>query len=102
MMFLRRFQALPDDVKLDRWCLDSLLGFLLKSMEGIDSPGELHRVDGPIRISVEVRHQLQHAGSAEPLQDLGIHVLSAQLSLKESEADRLADPSGERLQILVG
>ena len=50
MMFLRRFQPLPDDVKLDRWCLDSLLGFLLKSMEGIDSPGELHRVDGPIRI----------------------------------------------------
>jgi len=29
-------------------------------------------------------------------------VLSAQLSLKESEADRLADPGGERLQILAG
>ena len=93
-MFLRRFQPLPDDVKLDRWCLDSLLGFLLKSMEGIDSPGELHRVDGPIRTSIEVRHHLQYAGSDKPLQDLGIDVLSAQLSLKDRSrlSDRL--PAG--------
>jgi hypothetical protein len=102
MVFLCRFQPLPDDVKLSRWRLDSPLGFLLEGMEGIDSPGELHRVDGPIGIPIVIRHHLQYTSSAESLQNLGIDVLSAQLSLKESKADRLANPSGERLQILVG
>jgi hypothetical protein len=83
MVFLRRSQPLPDDVKVSRWRLDSPLGFLLEGMEGIDGPGEL-------------------PSSAESLQYLGVNVLSAQLGLKVSEADRLADPGGECLQVLVG
>jgi hypothetical protein len=102
MIFLRGFQPFPDDVKLSRWCLDSLLGLLLKSVKRVDRPDQLHRVDRTIRISVIVRHDFQHAGTAESLEDLGIHVLSTYPSLVESKADRLANLSGKRLQILMG
>jgi hypothetical protein len=100
MIILRRFQSSPDDVKFGRWCLDTLLRLLLEGMEGADRSGQLHCVDGPIRIALMVRHNLQNAGSAKALQNLRIYVRSAYLSLEKSKADRLADLGGKRLQSL--
>jgi hypothetical protein len=55
-------------------------------MQHIYRFGEAYRVDSAKRVSIEVAHDLQHAGAAEPLERLGIGRFAAYLGVPQRTA----------------
>ena len=70
-------------------------------MQHVDRLGEAHGVDCAERISVEVVHDFQHAGIAEPFQRLCIGRLATDLRLPQRATDSPPRFLGEAAQVLL-
>jgi hypothetical protein len=94
MMFFRLLQASFHLLDLFRRGLGAALRLLLKSMQHVNSPGELNRVDRPISAAVFVLDYLQDAGPVEALERLRIGMLAPGLGVEQRLPDRPSDTLG--------
>lgn len=70
-------------------------------MEDVDSAGQLHRVNGPVRVSIKVLDDLQNSGAAEALKRLRVRVFCASLRPVESKPNLMPNLCGELFQIVA-
>jgi len=98
--FLCLAVAFPDhlDVMLTR--LDTAPGFLLKGVKHVDAPGKSHRIDGPIRVALEVVHDLQDASASKPFEGLGAGMLLSELGKIQGEAHHSLHLRRKLLQVV--
>lgn len=75
-------------------------GFLLERVQHVDGAGEPDGVHGPVRVAVEVIHDLQYASAPESLERLSEGRLQTQLRIPKRAADLTPDFLRETPQIL--
>lgn len=102
MNLFRHPQSRRDEVHVVSRSRDALLRLLLKRMQDVDGIGEPNRIDRPVRIAIEVIHNLQYAASLETLERLGVDMFAATLRLKDREPHQLPDRFRELLEVIQG
>src|SRR5436305_4672995 len=78
-----------------------MLGLLLEGVQHVHDAREANGIDGAIRVTVEIIHDLQHASSAESLERFGVGCLATNLRVPERATDSPADFLWKAPQILL-
>src|SRR4051812_30894043 len=78
-----------------------MFGFLFEGVQHVDDSGETDGVDGAVRISLEVVHDLEHAGTAKSLEWFRIARLEADLRIPKRATDAPPDVLREAPQLLL-
>src|SRR5206468_2764076 len=93
--------AFPDhlDVMLTR--LDTAPGFLLEGVKQVDPPGKSHRIDGPIRVPLELGDHHPDASPSKPLAGLRAGMRRAEPAKLHGEAQKTL-PSVEEVRQQIG
>ncbi len=76
-MRLRCLQMFSNQIQVLLWYLGALIGLLLETMQNVDPPGDLDRLDGTEGIAHVVFNHLHNTGATKTLQRLGLIMLLA-------------------------
>lgn len=79
---------------------DAFLRLLLERVKYIHRIGKPDCIDHPVRVVIEVLHDLQHTASPKTLERLGIDVSAATLRLEDREPHRLPDGLWELFEVV--
>src|SRR5436305_10041971 len=94
------FESLFDQVQIRFRRGDAMLGFFLEGVQHVYDSGEANGVDGAIRLTIEIVHDLQNTGATKSLQGFGVGCLATQLCIPKRTADSPADLLWKASQVL--
>src|SRR5205807_2229717 len=92
------FESLFDQFQIRFRRGDAMLGFFLEGVQHVHDSREANGVDGAIRLTIEIVHDLQNTGAAKSLQGFGVGCLATQLCIPKRTADSPADLLGKPLR----